>query len=123
MPKPPVSRGRHSPGRPSTQLNFPAIAASWLKPLLNRFEHQRQQRLQNPSNRYLLVAPNRSRHDREVSDEFVLRKVRRASLRAIGAVCTPKVLRITAAVMYADRAGGGVLERMGWGDRIAFFYT
>lgn len=122
VPRPPVSRGRHSPGRPSARLNFPPVAAAWLKPLLERFEHQRQQRLSNPNNRYLLVAPGRTRHDKPICYEYLRRILQRASLCVIGADCTPKTLRITAGVMYTDRAGRGILEWMGWGEKQAFFY-
>ncbi len=42
LPKNAPSRGRHSPGRPLGRLDFPPEAAPWLKPLLERFEQQRQ---------------------------------------------------------------------------------
>ena len=123
VPKQPVSRGKRAPGRPKIGLDFPPVAASWLKPLLERFEYQRQQRLRNPSNEYLITAPGQTRHAKAVSSAFILRVVQRASQRAIKAICTPKLLRITAAVMYTDQAGAGVLNWMGWGILQAFFYS
>lgn len=44
VPKREPSRGNRSPGHPSIRLDFPPTATPWLKPLLERFEHQRQQK-------------------------------------------------------------------------------
>lgn len=117
------SRGNHLPGRPSNRLDFPPNAAPWLKPLLSRFECQRQQRLRTLSNRYLFISSSRIRHNTPASPEFIRRTVRSASLHATGAVCTPKGLRATSATMYVDHFGGGILEWMGWGEQRAFFYS
>jgi hypothetical protein len=114
VPKPAPSLGDRSPGRPDVRLDFPATAAPWLKPLLERFEQQREQMSSNPRNRYLLIAPNKARHNTPVSHVFVWKIVREASLRVLGAACNPTMLRKTAGVMFADRAGAGVLRWMGW---------
>src|SRR5207247_3918204 len=66
VPKPAPSLGDRSPGRPDVRLDFPAKAAPWLKPLLERFEYQRQQIVRNPRNRYLLIAPKKARHNTPV---------------------------------------------------------
>ena len=123
IPKPAPSLGDRSPGRPDVRLDFPAKAAPWLKPLLKRFEHQREQRVSNPRNRYLLIAPNKSRHNAPVGHVFVWKIVRQASLRVLGAACNPTMLRKTAGVMFTDRAGAGVLRWMGWDDQQAFAYS
>ncbi len=117
VPKPAPSLGDRSPGRPEVRLDFPTTAAPWLKPLLERFEHQREQVVSNPRNRYLLIAPNKARHNTPVGHVFVWKIVRQASLRVLGAACTPTMLRKTAGVMFADRAGAGVLRWMGWDDQ------
>lgn len=123
VPKPAPSLGDPSPGRPDTRLDFPAKAASWLKPLLERFEQQRQERVRNPKNRYLLISPGTARHNTPVGKVYVWEIVRSASLRVLGAACNPNTLRKTAGMLFADRAGAGVLRWMGWDDQQAFAYT
>jgi hypothetical protein len=123
VPKPAPSLGDRSPGRPDVRLDFPAKAAPWLKPLLERFECQRQQIVRNPRNRYLLIAPKKARHNTPVGKVFVWEIVRNASLRMLGAACNPNTLRKTAGVMFADRAGAGILHWMGWDEQQAFAYT
>jgi hypothetical protein len=54
---------------------------------------------------------------------FVWQSVRRASLRVLGGACNPNTLRKTVGIMFADRAGAGVLRWMGWGDVQAFAYA
>jgi len=123
VPKPAPTRGDRSPGRPDVRLDFPATAAPWLKPLLTRFERQRQQMVGNSKNRYLFVTPGAVRHNTVVSHTFIWKVVQQASLRVLGAACNPNALRKTAGVMFADRVGAGVLHWMGWDDQQAFAYT
>ncbi len=123
VPRPAPTRGAHSPGRPDIRLNFPAKAAPWLKPLLRRFEIQRQQRAVDLKNRYLFLTSSTARHNTPSSPVFIWRTVTRASLRVLGAACNPNALRKTAGVIFADRAGAGVLRWMGWDDQQAFAYT
>jgi len=123
VPKPTPSLGDRSPGRPDVRVDFPAKAAPWLKPLLERFERQREQTVGNPRNRYLLIAPNKARHNTPVGHVFIWEIVRIASTRVLGAACNPAMLRKTAAVMFADRVGAGILRWMGWDDQQAFAYT
>jgi predicted GIY-YIG superfamily endonuclease len=84
LPRPPVSLGVRSPGRLDTCIGFPIVSASWLKPLLERFERVRQQSLKNESNRYLLFSPYSSRHNTPVSKSFIQHIVRR-NVRKISA--------------------------------------
>jgi hypothetical protein len=123
VPKPAPSRGHRSPGRPDSCLSFPPSAERWLKPLLERAEGHRRQIVGAFKNPYLLVTPGRARHNTPVSRMFVWEVVRRASLRVLGVACNPKTLRKTVGVMFADRAGAGVLRWLGWDDQQAFAYT
>jgi hypothetical protein len=121
--RPAPSLGDRSPGRPDVRLDFPAKAAPWLKPLLERFELQRQQVVRNPKNRYLFITPATKRHNTPVGKYYLWNIVRRASLRVLDAACNPNTLRKTAGVIFADRAGAGILHWMGWEDQQAFAYT
>jgi hypothetical protein len=123
IPKPAPSRGHRSPGRPDVCLNFPPSAERWLKSLLDRFESHRRQIVGAFNNPYLLVVPSRARHNTPVCKVFVWQMVRRASVRALGVACNPNTLRKTAGVLFADRAGAGILRWMGWHDQQAFAYT
>jgi hypothetical protein len=123
IPQPPPSLGDKRPGRPDPQLVFPAQAAEWLQPLLNRFEQHRKQVVQTERNRYLLVSRARPRHDAPVGHTYVWQIVRQATIRVLGAACSPNVLRKTGAVLCADKAGAGILRWMGWSDQQAFAYA
>ncbi len=123
VPRPRPSLGDRSPGRPEGRVDLPAKAAGWLKPLLERFEGHREQLVSTRRNRYLLIAPNKARHDTPVGHVFVWELLRAASGRALGAPCNPPLLRKTAGVMFAERAGAGSLRWMGWDDQQAFAYT
>lgn len=123
IPKAAPSRGRHSPGRPHSRLDFPPEAASWLGPLLERFEQQRQGIVKETSNPYLFVAPGRAHHNTPVSQAFILNLVKRASLHLLGAACTARLLRQTAAVMLADTISAGILPWLGWDEVQAFAYA
>ncbi|MDP8928915.1 MAG: hypothetical protein M3O70_10160 [Actinomycetota bacterium] len=123
VPRPPVSVGDRSPGRPGVRLDFHPSAAPWLRNLLDRYEHQRRQIARNPANEYLFVAPASARRNMPVSHVFLWKLVRRGSLRVLGGACNANTLRKTAGIMFADRAGAGILRWMGWGDVQAFAYT
>jgi hypothetical protein len=123
LPRPPASRGAHSPGRPDTHIPFAEAALSWLKPLLSRFESDRQRHLENTNSRYLLLSPFSSRHNTPASGTFIKSIVHRASLRVLGVVCNPNTLRKTSGVIFTDQAGSGVLRWHGWEEQQAFAYT
>jgi hypothetical protein len=122
-PKPSPSLGKRSPGRPEVRLDFPASVADWLRPLLDRFERQRQKIVQNPANEYLFVSSRSARHDVPVGNVFIWKVVQRATLKVLGGSCSPNTLRKTVGVMFADKAGAGILRWMGWDDQQAFTYT
>ena len=123
VPRSTPSRGDRSPGRPDIRLDFPAKATPWLKPLLKRFELQRLEVVRNSKNRYLFVTLVTKRHDVPVGSSYIWKIVRQASLQVLGAACNPNTLRKTTGVMFADRAGAGILHWMGWEDQQAFAYT
>lgn len=123
VPARPTSCNNHSFGRSKQRINFPLEFVEWLRPLLERFEIQRQQGLSSSSNQYLLVAPNRKKHNVPVSRNFVRLVVRRTSLRLLGAVCLPRILRMTSAVMTVQRGGAGCLMLMSWSGQRAFVYS
>lgn len=85
VPRPKPSRGSRTPGRPSTRLDFPPAASSWLKPLLERFEGQRQQMLKNNHNRYLILTSKSAHRTTLASQDFIHQIVHQASLRLLGA--------------------------------------
>ncbi len=123
LPKAAPSRGKRSPGRPGSRLDFPFEAVSWLKPLLERFEQQRQEIVKDTNNPYLLVAPGKAHHQTPVSNMFVWELVKRASLHILGAACNARLLRQTAAVMLADTISAGILPWLGWDEKQAFAYA
>jgi hypothetical protein len=123
LPKTDPSRGRHTPGRPSRRLDFPPEALPWLGPLLERFEQQRKRIVKDANTPYLLVAPGKAHRKTPVCDDFVEQLVKRASLHILGAACTARLLRQTAAVMLADTISAGILPWLGWEEKQAFAYT
>jgi len=123
IPKPEPSLGERSPGRPDIRLDFPVKAAPWLKPLLSRFERQRQSMAPNPKNRYLFINPKTRQRNAPVSHTQIWSIMHRASGRVLGASCNPNTLRKTAGIMFADRAGADILRWMGWEDQQAFAYA
>jgi hypothetical protein len=123
MPKASPSIGDRSPGRPDVRLDFPPGAAPWLRALLDRYERHRRQLARNPANEYLFVSAASARRNMPVSHVFLWNTVRRATLRVLGGACNPNTLRKTAGIMFADRAGAGVLRWMGWSEQQAFAYT
>jgi hypothetical protein len=121
--RPSPSRGKHSPGRPRLRQEFPDAASSWLKPLLKRFEQTRQPFVENTKNPYVLIAQGVAHHLAPVSEGVVTEIVRRASLRILGMVCSPSVLRKTVATILSDQQGPGILHWLGWGQQQAFAYA
>ena len=124
VPKPAPSLGDRSPGRPDVRLDFPAKAAPWLKPLLERFERQREQMISD------VKEPLSAHCTQQSSPQYACRPFlylengpAEPQLCVFGAVCNPTMLRKTSGVMFADRAGAGVLRWMGWDEQQAFAYT
>lgn len=122
LPKLEPSRGDRNPGRPDVRVDFPEKAAPWLKPLLERFEHKRQELSKNRSNKYLLLSTHTARHNIPISSWLVREIVQRASQRVLGAKYNPKYLRITVAMMLVDSTNGGILKWLGWSSQQGFKY-
>jgi len=123
LPAREATRHNITPGRPEARVEFPDSAATWLKPLLQRYERWRLETLGNLNNKYLLVAPGRARHDNPVCREFVRRVVKRGSTSAGVGECNPKRVRATAATLYTDSGVIGVLTKLGWGAQQGFRFT
>lgn len=122
IPKPEPSLGDRTSGRPNVQVSFPTQAAQWLKPLLERYEYHRQQKVKDHNNRYLLFSPITGRHNIPVGRGYVNMLVRQVSQRVLGKVCNANTLRKTVGLMFTDRSGAGVLRFMGWDSQQAFRY-
>lgn len=122
VPKPPPSIVKRNPGRVGNRVDFEPSAVSWLKPLLKRFELQRNEVVQQHDNKHLFVVSKSVRRGTPVSTRVVRQIVRRASLKCIGVDCIPQYLRTTAMALLADLAGGSVLNRFGINDERALTY-
>lgn len=116
LPKPSPSIGNRTPGRPDTFLKFRPKDASWLKPLLERLEQDRNKVLKGGSSRYLIVTRETARIENPASKKTVYRIVRRGSRNATGAACNPRTLRKTVGIIFTDKNGSSVLTWMGWSD-------
>jgi site-specific recombinase XerD len=114
--------GKRASRRSRLRLDFPRAIASWLMPLLQRYQAARSDSLVHPANHYLFVG-SRLRRNQPVSAQYITSVVRRATVRVLGAECNPATLRKTAGVLLADSAGAGMLEWMGWEAQQAFIYT
>jgi hypothetical protein len=77
----------------------------------------------NPQNRDLFINSYTRHRTTPVGHDFIRGIIHRASGRVLGVSCNPNTLRKTAGVMFADRAGAGILRWMGWDDQQAFKYA
>lgn len=105
------------------RVDFPVDAAEWLKPLLSRFEQQRQMLVKSSNNRYLIVSGKKAHRMIPIGQTTLTNLVEDASLQALGMICCPQLLRQTAGVLFADHAGWAVLRFMGWSEQRAIHYT
>jgi hypothetical protein len=122
LPERQATIGKRASRRSRKRLDFPPAIASWLLPLLQRYQTYRSHVLVHPRNCYLFVGPQ-LRRNLPVSHHYIRAVVRRATERVLGAACTPVTLRKTAGILLADSAGAGMLEWMGWEAQQAFIYT
>ncbi len=122
VPNRPPSVFNHNPGRPGQRVDFRASASPWLKPLLKRYDEQRRSVVRHHENKYLYVIPQSVRRNTPVSMRVVREIIRRASLKAVGADCTPQTLRLTAMTLLADSASGSILHNHGIKGQRAFFF-
>jgi hypothetical protein len=106
------TRGRLSEGR--SIIQFPDKALSWLVPLLERYFEKRKK---VADSEYLFAAQSFvTDHKRPVSHRYILRLVRRASLRVLKGTVTPRDLRRTAAAIFEQRSKrrGAILTKLGY---------
>jgi integrase len=122
LPQRQATIGKRASRRSRMRLDFPAAIASWLMPLLQRYQTHRSDVLVHPRNRYLFVGPH-LRRNLPVGPHYIRAVVRRATERVLGAACNPATLRKTAGILLTDSAGAGMLEWMGWEAQQAFIYT
>jgi hypothetical protein len=123
LPERQPSFGNRSPGRPEPVIKFHPEVSSRLKPLLDRYERQRERTLINPSNPYLMVSKYTSRLVHPVGTYFLWKLVQITTKEAVGYSCNINTLRKTFAVILADQGGGGVLLKLGWHHLQATHYT
>lgn len=121
IPEQPPSRGKRSPGRPERILEFRSKDEYWLKPLLERFESQRQQILKDKRNLFLFIVFRRSQQT-AISNMSIARIIKLASTRVLGAVCNASTLRKTSGIIFADQVGSSILPWMGWSPSAATSY-
>lgn len=114
IPDRPPSCGKLSTGRPVKRISFDPAITPWIKPLLERVDAWRLETLRGAGNRFVLVIRGRARHGRPVSNYFVQQTVKRGAARAGVGNCAPSILRMTAAVLFADSGEAGVLALLGW---------
>ncbi len=62
------------------------------------------------------------RHPGPVSGDFIFTKISEVTLRLLSTPCNRRTLRQTAGILYADRAGGSILQMMGWKGQQAYEY-
>lgn len=67
LPANKLSRGKRSVRRPGQIIKFPRKALPWLVPLLERFYEERRKHVRAYHNEYFVVAGNRARRNRPVS--------------------------------------------------------
>lgn len=106
------TRGRLSEGR--SIIKFPDKALSWLVPLLERYFEKRKR---VAGSEYLFAAQSFvTDHKRPVSHRYILRLVRRTSLRVLKGTVTPRDLRRTAAAIFEQRSKrrGAILTKLGY---------
>jgi len=121
-PKRSPSVGMRSDGRELACFSFPESARSWLIGLLSRFQAQRSRILNGRTNDYLFVAPGRIHNNVPVSTAFTWRLVRHASRRALGYEVPQSLLRKTASLVVAAKAGPAILKYLGYGEKQAIAY-
>lgn len=111
-----LTRGNSSVIRTDTKILFPRKALSWLNPILQRHYEKRAGLIKCQPQEYFLVGEETGFCNKPMTRNYVTRRVRIASIRALGAVVKPSDLRRTAADMFAQRSKrrGAILTKMGF---------
>jgi hypothetical protein len=110
------TRGHRSLTRTDTKIIFPRKALSWLIPILERHYERRANIVKTDQQQHFLVGEKTARCNKPVTKDYVVDRVRKASLRVLGGLITPSDLRRTAADIVAKRSKrrGAILTAMGY---------
>lgn len=114
VPKPAPSRGKHTPGRPETRVDFAPEAEWCLRPLLKRYEEQRRLRAKNQNNLYVFITGRSGLYNKPVNHEYIKNIVHRASVKILGARVSPGMLRKTSGIIFTECGSASDLREMGW---------
>jgi len=120
-----LTRGNSSVIRTDTKIVFPRKALNWFNPILQRHYEERAGLIKCQHQEYFLVGEETGFCNKSVTKDYVIRRVRIASLRALGAVVSPSDLRRTAADMFAQRSKrrGAILTKMGFSPLSAILFN
>jgi len=120
-----LTRGNSSVIRTDTKIVFPRKALKFLPPILQRHYEKRASLIKCQRQEYFLVGEETGFSNRQVTKDYVIRRVRIASLRALGAVVKPSDLRRTAADMFQQRSKrrGAILTKMGFSSLSALRFN
>ncbi len=120
-----LTRGNNSVIRTETKIIFPHKALSWLPAILRRHYEKRSELIKCANQEYFLVGEETGFCNKPLTKDYVTRRVRIASLKALGAVVTPSDLRRTAADMFAQRSKrrGAILTKMGFSSLSAIRFN
>ena len=125
LPANKLSRGKRSVRRPEQIIKFPRKALPWLVPLLERFYEERRTHVRAYHNEYLVVAGNRARRNRPVSQTYLFEVVQRGSERILDGTINLSSLQRTAAAIISQRSKrrSAVLTMMGYGRKTAIRFN
>jgi hypothetical protein len=125
LPANKLSRGKRSVRRPGEIIKFPRKALPWLVPLLERFYEERRTHVRAYHNEYFVVAGNRARRNRPVSQTYLFEVVQRGSERILdGTINLSSLQRTTAAIIsQRSKRRSAVLTMMGYGRKTAIRFN
>ena len=125
LPANKLSRGKRSVHRPEQIIKFPRKALPWLVPLLERFYEERRTHVRAYHNEYFVVAGNRARRNRPVSQTYLFEVVQRGSERILDGTINLSSLQRTAAAIISQRSKrrSAVLTMMGYGRKTAIRFN
>lgn len=125
LPAKKASRGKCSVRLTEQLIKFPPKALPWLVPLLERFYEGRRTHVRAYQNEYFVVAGNRSRRNKPVSQTYIFKLAQRGSQRVLDGTINLSSLRQTAAAIFSQRSKrrSAVLTMMGWGRKSAIRFN
>jgi integrase len=120
IPEHAPSRGSLSTGRVEKRIDFDPALMEGLSPLLKRVDDARAQLLKGLNHRYVFVSTRGAKHQKPLTNKFIKNTIARGCASAGVGHCTAKILRLTAAAMFADAGVAGILGIMGWSKKRAY---